>query len=328
MTETLGQLGEKEIHKRLSLFMETGQIDDDTAELDTGNKKILINNDLLVENVHFSECTTSPEDIGWRAVIANLSDVACSGSHEIAGITIGLVLTPQTTWEWLEGVYKGINAALKTYGGKILGGDCSKGDQKVISITAIGKLGDLRLHRSNALPGDCLVVSGPHGLSRLGLWLLQSERKDSIKIPEDLKKIAIRCHQRPEPPIEALKTLLRCKPKATPLRAAGTDSSDGLLNAIENICLSSNCSAIIEKQSLPKASQWPNGAQWDEWCLNGGEDFELVLSLPKEWANSFIKEHCSSYLIGQIISGDPIVYWTNGEKITNRESSRFEHFKT
>ncbi len=326
MSETLAQLGEKEILNRLSLFMPKGQIDDDTAEIESNGKNLVINTDIFVEQIHFSDKTTSPFDIGCRATAANISDLICSGADQVIGITVGLIAPPKTCWNWVKNVYKGIDKSLEEYGGKLLGGDCSSGKEKIIAITAFGQLGPLRLHRSQALPGDWIVVSGPHGLSRLGLAILLSDPlvNDSF-CSKQLKETAIKCHQRPTPPIEALKNLQKSKPNTIPWRAAGTDSSDGLLEAVNSLCQSSCCQAILDIKKLPKAPDWPTGIIWDEWCINGGEDFEMVLSLSPEWAKEFLKIHPNSKAIGIMKEGEAIALWSNGEKI-NPNYKGFKHY--
>ena len=117
----------------------------------------------------------------------------------------------------------------------------------------------------------------------------------------------------------------KAKPKEISYRAAGTDSSDGLLEAVRNICLSSKCKAVLNRKTLPKSKDWPIGSHWDEWCLNGGEDFELIFSLPPKWAKEFLKEEPRSSKIGEIINGPSQVTWDTGEiiKTTNQE---FQHF--
>ncbi len=327
MINSLDQLGEKEILNRLKKFMAIGQIDDDTAQVNPLGKDILINTDVLVEDVHFSKETTSAEDIGWRAITTNLSDLASSGVDQILGITVGMITPPKTEWSWVEGVYTGIKTALDKFGGQLIGGDCSSGKQKVLAITAIGTVGCIRLHRSHALDGDFLVTTGPHGLSRLGLALLLSDQSIKKKqLSEHLKTQAINAHQRPNPPLEALRALERCKPKGLPWRAAGTDSSDGLLEAVENLCESSNCEAILDLKRLPRAQSWPLGTHWDNWCMNGGEDFELVLSLPPTWANALLKTFPSCQQIGYMRSGPAQVTWDNGKAIQKSNLLKFKHF--
>ena len=169
MSPTLAELTEAELLRRLARFAPPDQLSDDTAALASDARPLLINTDVLVDGIHFSDATTNAMDVGWRAVAANLSDLAASGAVEVEGITVALVAPGRTRWDWVDGVYEGISAALEQYGGILLGGDCSKGEQRLLSITALGRLGPLRLHRNAARPGDVLVSSGPHGLSRLCL---------------------------------------------------------------------------------------------------------------------------------------------------------------
>ncbi|AAP99070.1 MULTISPECIES: thiamine-phosphate kinase [Prochlorococcus] len=325
--EILHDLGEQEILNRLRKYMDYGQIDDDTALIKSYKKELIINTDMLVEDVHFSEITTNPNHIGWKAVATNLSDLACSGLEEVIGITVGLSAPSSTPWSWVDGVYTGIKAALNKFGGKLLGGDCSNGKQKTLCITALGTKGPLNLHRSNARPGDYLITSGPHGLSRLGLSLLLSDPiTKSINVPNLLKEHAIKAHQEPQPPIKALQTLLKCKPYAMPWNAAATDSSDGLLEAIESLCRSSNCTAVVDHKNLPKHADWPSGKQWNDWCLEGGEDFELVVSLPPNWAKAWLKAMPCTKAIGRMKEGPAKAMWSNGETIQKAMDTKFEHF--
>jgi len=115
--ELLEDIGEKELINRLGKFMPKNQASDDCALIKAINEKLLINNDSLVENVHFNDFTICPEDIGWKAVVSNISDLLSSGSKKTIGITISLVLPATTEWIWVEELYKGINKALKEYGG-------------------------------------------------------------------------------------------------------------------------------------------------------------------------------------------------------------------
>ena len=324
--EILEDISEKEILDRLKIYMDVGQIDNDTALIQNKNK-LIINTDVLVEDIHFSKQTTSPQDVGWKAIATNFSDLACSGVDEILGITIGLILPPSTSWKWVDDLYRGMNNALKKYGGKLLGGDISKGKEKVISITAIGTQGRLNLDRRNAKAGDFLVTSGSHGLSRLGLALLLSEPLPKCStISEKLKRKAISAHKTPSAPIDPLKKLIYCKPHNLPWRAAGTDSSDGLLEAIYSLCISSDCAAVINKKNIPKDDEWPIGNEWDKWCLSGGEDYELVVSLPPEWAEKWIEIMPFSKIIGEMKKGIPRISWDDGLEIKKEDYLEFKHF--
>ena len=327
MTTTIKDLGEIELLNRLKKFMRCGQIDDDVAEINTINKSLLINTDLLVEKIHFSDEISNAKDIGWKCITTNISDLICSGSENIISFTVGLVLPPSTNLKWVENLYEGMCEAMEEFGGEIIGGDCTSGDRKIIAITAIGEMNQPRLHRGNALPGDYIVSTGFHGLSRLGLALLTSEKLPSqVQLSSKLIKRAINAHKRPYPALKALKSLIECKPKSTNWRAAGTDSSDGLIESIRGICRSSNCQAVLSKTSVLKHPDWPQDSTWDEWVLNGGEDYELILSLPKEWAEALSKKLKSAKIIGFMKKGKPNIFWDNLEKINIEESTQFKHF--
>lgn len=327
MNETLAELGESELLRRLSRFAPPGQLNDDSAALGSDSRPMLVNTDVLVDGIHFSDVSTKPSDVGWRAVAANLSDLAASGAISIEGITVALVAPGDTPWSWVEGVYTGLRAALDEYGGVILGGDCSKGSERLLSITALGRLGPLRLHRGEARPGDILVTSGPHGLSRLGLAILQNDKAlHGIPLSDALRTAAINQHQRPIPRLAALQGLLNCKPESLPWRAGGTDSSDGLLAAIQGLCSSSGCGAYLDETLLPRSKDWPTGDLWDRWCLAGGEDFELVLSLPPAWAQRWLDRQPQSRHIGCITAEHNMIRWQHSRQ--RIDSQGFDHFRT
>ena len=107
--ELLEDIGEKELIKRLGKFMPKDQTSDDCALIKIKKENLLVNNDSLVENVHFNDITICAHDLGWKAVISNISDLLSSGSKETIGITISLVLPSKTEWIWVEGLYQGIN---------------------------------------------------------------------------------------------------------------------------------------------------------------------------------------------------------------------------
>ena len=99
------------------------------------------------------------------------------------------------------------------------------------------------------------------------------------------------------------------------------------MEAIRGICYSSNCQAVISKTSILKDPLWPTDSNWNKWILNGGEDYELILSLPKEWAAALSKKLKSAKIIGFIKKGKPKIFWDNLEEIKIKKSSLFQHFK-
>ena len=99
--ERLKDIGEKELINRLGKFMPKNQASDDCALIKTKNDNLLVNNDSLVENVHFNDITICPQDLGWKAVVSNLSDLLSSGSKKTIGITISLILPSKTEGIWV-----------------------------------------------------------------------------------------------------------------------------------------------------------------------------------------------------------------------------------
>ena len=110
--EILEDIGEKELINRLGKFMPKILILDECALIKTKHENLLVNTDSLVENVHFNDTTICPVDLGWKAVISNISDLLSSGSKKTIGITISLVLPAKTEWIWVEELYGGINLSL------------------------------------------------------------------------------------------------------------------------------------------------------------------------------------------------------------------------
>ena len=72
------------------------------------------------------------------------------------------------------------------------------------------------------------------------------------------------------------------------MRIGCTDSSDGLFQAVQDLAIASNCKAIINYEKLPKDKDWPKGDKWDEYYFFGGEDYELVFSLPKNGQTAYL----------------------------------------
>jgi len=366
--ETLAHLGEWELIRRLGAFAPPDQFADDAALLPDGcdggqDGGLVVNTDVLVEGLHFSEATTGPADVGWRAAAANLSDLAAMGCTEVVGLTVGLVAPASTTWSWVEGVYGGLREGLDTYGGVLLGGDCSGGAQRILAVTAIGRLAragpakqassgqkpDHRnwaaIRRRDGRPGDLLVCTGPHGLSRLGLAVLQGESVPLPAIPTEspgaplralldpgLRERAIAAHRRPRPRFDAVRALIACRPPTAPWRVGGCDSSDGLAAAAAAIATSSGCGARLVRTALPLDPAMASLPQAEAWCLGGGEDFELVLALEPAWAEALIAALPGTTRIGELVAGDAgALGWTDGAPWSpgdggSAASSGYRHF--
>ncbi len=325
--EILEDIGEKELINRLRKFMPKNQISDDCALIKTKNKNLLVNTDSLVENVHFNDITISPGDLGWKAVVSNISDLLSSGSKKTIGITISLVLPPKTEWIWIEELYRGINKALKEYGGIILGGDCSKGNQKAISITAFGIQGEIELRRNACKPGDVILTTGIHGLSKLGFLIKNKIYLDNdISLNKRLISKSIEHFCRPKIYPNFLKNLIKTRSNKKIKRIGCTDSSDGLFQALQDLASASKCKAIINYEKIPKDKNWPRGDKWDEYYFFGGEDYELVFSLPKKWARNLSKLDKNINEIGFFADGEPSIEFKDSNKNKLLKNTPFKHF--
>ena len=325
--EILENLGEKELINRLGKFMPKNQVLDDCALIKIKNNNLLVNNDSMVENVHFNDITICPQDLGWKAVVSNISDLLSSGSKKTIGISISLILPAKTEWIWIEELYKGINKALKKYGGVILGGDCSLGNEKIISITALGIQGELELRRNACKPGEIILTSGIHGLSKLGLMIRSEINFDNdISLNKKLVSKSIEQFCRPQVNPTFVKNLLKTRSNKKIKRIGCTDSSDGLFQALQDLASASKCKAIINYKKLPKDKNWPKGDKWDEYYFFGGEDYELVFSLPKKWAKNLSKLDKDINEIGFFEDGEPSIEFKDNNKNKLFNNTPFKHF--
>ena len=330
---SLAELGETALLQRLAVHAPPEQWNDDAALLPPlQGERWVISTDALVEGVHFSAATTPAWSVGWRAAAANLSDLAAMGCQRGAGFTVAVAAPGATPVDWLEQVYAGMGSALTQFGGQLLGGDCSRSDQIMLSITAIGAVNPTQLiRRDGGRCGDWLVVSGAHGLSGLGLRLLQAAAGQRELAPElqhldpRLQEAAIRAHQEPQPRFDAVAALHASRPQGSPWRLGGTDSSDGLRRSLELLGDACGCRAELDPDQLPLPAGAPRCAAMQQLCLDGGEDFELVLALPEPWAHGLLAELPGARHIGQLgaCSGPPCWADTKNPLPGGRG---FEHF--
>ncbi len=325
--ELLKDIGEKELIKRLAEFMPNNQVSDDCAFIKTKNKNILINTDSLVENVHFNDDTISALDVGWKAVACNVSDLISSGCNKIIGVNIGLVVPSDTTWIWIKDLYTGINLALDHFGGLILGGDCSVGKEKVISLTALGTQGEIKLRRNSCKPKEVILTTGIHGLSKLGLMIKSKAIPDTdIELTQSLINSSLEKFCKPKPKLKFLKKVLKTRPNKSIKRIGCTDSSDGFYQALLDLATESSCKAIVDYKKIPKHRNWPKGNKWDEYYFFGGEDYELIFSLPRKWANNLLSADKTITEIGYFQKGDASVYFENFGNKNLLKNKSFFHF--
>ena len=325
--ETIKVIGEKELIRRIAKYMPTNQASDDCAFVKTKRENLLINTDLMVEETHFNHKIISPRDIGWKAVTTNYSDLISSGCIDFIGINIGIVLPSNTEWEWVRELYEGFSEALNRFGGSILGGDFSKGESKMISITAIGLQSELKLRRNACKPGEILLTTGIHGLSKLGLLIKTNKiNKEELNLSEKLTNLSISSFCRPIPKYKILKTILNSSKFFNKREIGCTDSSDGFYQAIFDLSKESKCKAIVDYQKIPKNNNWPDGETWDQHYFFGGEDYELLISLPRDWASKLMQMDKKITEIGYFIQGSPNVEIKNYPDNNNLYNNSYSHF--
>jgi thiamine-monophosphate kinase len=355
-------LGEQGLLKRIQTFCPTGVIGDDAALLTVSpGRSLVVTEDLLVDGVHFSMglaspgvITTSPADAGWRAAAANLSDLAAMGAAPL-GITVGLGLPGDLPVDWIEQLYQGMTDCLSCYDTAIVGGDLCRSPVFTVAIAAFGEVQPSRvLRRATAQPGDAILVTGPHGASRAGLELLLHPDQGS-GLTEGDRAALIRAHQRPVPRLDVMPLLWACVEEAgergregegeksantpspqhpvTPSLTA-MDSSDGLADAVLQICRASGVGAVLRRRQIPLPAGlvgWVGEPQAIAWALYGGEDFELVLCLPGAIARALQSRLPGSAIVGEIVPGsDVILHDENGEtpdEILSLDRG-FQHFES
>jgi thiamine-monophosphate kinase len=326
-------IGEQGLLERLQRFCPPEIIGDDGAVLlTTPGQSLVVTTDMLVDGVHFSNITTSPEDAGWRAAAANLSDLAAMGASPL-GITVGLGLPGEVSVSWVERLYQGMTECLQKYNTPIVGGDIVRSPITTLSITAFGQVHPSQIiRRSGAVVGDAIVVTGIHGASRAGLeLLLHPELGQTLSDGE--KAALITSHQRPKPRLDVLPILWEILESQSQISIAGMDSSDGLADAVLQICRASGVGAILERGKIPSPptfNYWLTIEQALAYGLYGGEDFELVLCLPKQLANTLIQQlGQGAAIIGTITSGNKVLLHDEHKKIPDQVLSLnqgFQHF--
>ena len=257
------------------------------------------------------------------------------------GITVGLSLPPTLPVVWLEQLYAGMQACLERYGTGIVGGDLTRSPTVTIAITALGTVTtDRVIARSTAQIDEAIVVTGYHGDSHAGLQLLLDpqlgpgldEFTDSETWQVHRQQL-ITAHQRPQPRLDLLPILDRLRANTSQiLTISGMDSSDGLADAVSQICRASHVGAILNRADLPispaLAQIFPATAVAS--ALYGGEDFELVLCLPAAIARDLVMNiGQGATIVGKITrSPEMILVDATGQHqpITIDSQSGFKHF--
>ena len=255
-------------------------IGDDAAAFRTRlGRLILVSTDALVEGIHFDLTYCSPEDVGWKALAVNLSDIAAMGGTPLYATT-SIALTRKTSADFVGRLYRGLASIARQHAVTVIGGDTCRSPQGIfLDVTIIGEVEPTHmLTRQRARPGDMLYVTGELGGSSVGLEQLSRSRR---KIP---RSATIRRHLRPQPRCAAGRFLAERK-----LASAMIDLSDGLSTDLARLCEQSGVGALVEASQLPLAKipgrqrqLLPNPLL--HYALHGGEDYELLFAVPRRFS--------------------------------------------
>lgn len=250
-------------------------IGDDAAVFRQQAADIVTAKDMFVENVHFARHTMDPYHIGYKALASNLSDLAAMAA-EPAFYLVGISIPPHWSMEEIDTIYKGMKDLAANYKMDLIGGDTVSGKELVISITVIGYVptGKAR-YRSHASDGDIVFATGTLGDSQAGLHMLTNagEYIDSDYF--------IKRHQLPSPRVLFALALQDIS------RLCLNDISDGIASEAHEIAEASNVTIYLNDEDIPVHSSFKQfeAALQDKWKLFGGEDYEIVGTVPKEnWA--------------------------------------------
>ena len=212
-------------------------------------------------------------DIGWRAMAANLSDLAASGSRPVLA-TVALAIPESTAPEEVLELYRGMLAIATQHECAIAGGDLTRARELLLSITAVGEVRPSNVKgRGGALPGDVLAVTGLLGASRAGLYLADNLNMLSGGLAQE----ALRAHRNPEPRVSEGRWLA-----ASANVRAMMDLSDGLSTDLRRLTAASSCAAIVENVPVAASAREFASARGEDpsaFALAGGEDFELLVSV-------------------------------------------------
>lgn len=340
--ETVGEIGERELLRRLSpwvLCSSHGDVlgaGDDCAELpltraDEIHRRqppnTLITTDLLIENTHFlANDQTVWQWVGRKAMGSNISDIAAMGGTP-TGAVVALGVPGDMPVKHVEDLYKGMSRMARAYGVSIVGGDVARSSNVTIGITVFGTSNPYGSYvRSNARAGDYLYVSGPLGGSRAGLEIMLRPDKFA-ELPEKLKRRLVQRHFSPTPQValgEMLKTIL-----LTPV--AAIDISDSLYNEAGLMAEASGVRLEIDLDKIPVHADVSRfcaamGIKAQEFALFSGEEYELLVAIPFSPAE-LEKEFSGCWLqcIGRVTEGNGVAVIKHGGRVEIKNQT-FSHF--
>ena len=270
-------------------------IGDDAAAYFPDNEIQLATVDSLVQDVHFSLSYMSWQELGWKSIAVNLSDIAAMGGFPRYAL-VSLGLPPDTEVENVIDLYRGMFDIAGKFGLAIVGGDTVSSPVVFVSVTVMGSAGDRKrgmLRRSAAKPGDKIAVTNSLGASAGGLKMLQKGLKFAPKYTKQLRQ----AHLLPDPRVNEGQLLVAKRVRC------GMDISDGLVGDLAHICAESKVGARINVDVVPVAPAATAcfGEKALELALTGGEDYELLFTANPMVMSKVLKAMpCPVTVVGEI----------------------------
>jgi thiamine-monophosphate kinase len=265
--------------------------------------------DWFLEGTHFLRKLHRPDTVGWKCLARAVSDIAAMGGSPLCFL-LSLALPESCSVGWLERFLAGLRHAARRLGLELAGGDTTRHRQILISITVVGEvLRGRAVRRSGARPGDLIWVSGRLGEAQLGFELLRKGLDRHVGVSGPLRK-----HLYPEPRIELGRWLAEKH-----LVTAMIDVSDGLSTDLGHICQASGAGARVDARKIP-LPRLPRlkPAQFDplQLALQGGEDYELLFTVPRRLARQLPRTYRGLLLteIGQVTRGEEMLLIESGER--------------
>ncbi|MGH2562941.1 MAG: thiamine-phosphate kinase [Ginsengibacter sp.] len=281
-------------------------VGDDAAVLDHFGKQVVVTTDMLVEGIHFDLIYTPLKHLGYKGVIANLSDVYAMNATP-QQITMSIAFSNRFSLEALDEFYEGVYAACDRYNVDLVGGDTTSSQKGfIICVTAIGEIApDKYVKRSTAKTGDLICVSGDLGSAFLGLTILEREKKIFLEtkgVQPDLENQDYIIGRFLKP--EARKDIIEFFATDKVIPTSMIDISDGLSSEILHICKQSKKGCVLYEEKIPvneMARQFAYKLEIDPTAcaLSGGEDYELLFTLDQKDYNKIASNHNIS-VVGHI----------------------------
>ncbi|MDR1680636.1 MAG: thiamine-phosphate kinase [Prevotellaceae bacterium] len=310
---TIETVGEFNLIEHLSKTIECTQpstvkgIGDDAAVVHYGQAETLVSTELLLEGIHFDLTYTPLKHLGYKAVVAGISDLYAMNATP-RQILLAIGLSQRFHVEDLDELYAGVRTACARYGLDLVGGDTAPSMTGItIGITAIGEAPkDKIVYRSGGKKTDLLCLTGNLGAAYMGLQLLEREKRVFDGQPDKQPRLEgyeyiLERYLKPEARKDIIDSLAAIDLKPT----AMIDVSDGLASDTLHLCRQSQCGVCIYLERLPIAAETFRMA--DEIhidavtaALNGGDDYELLFTVPIDAYDTLRKELPQIDIIGHL----------------------------